>query len=170
MNLKINLFLILYLFCVVNAKITNINHEFNNIKFLNNILKNKDRTLNSGYDFNFYNNKNVSESTKSFQEVTDELLLYSEKFSNLTATERNDLINNHLDTYTSIIKLLITSLLNKWSLSSQEEINSDYIYARNTILFSLEAFLDINIDISIGTLNLDDIKKRYKCIKCKFIL
>ncbi|KAG4082894.1 hypothetical protein H8356DRAFT_1065683 [Neocallimastix lanati (nom. inval.)] len=128
------------------------------IKFLNNILKNKDRTLNSGYDFNFYNNKNVSESTKSFQEVTDELLLYSEKFSNLTATERNDLINNHLDTYTSIIKLLMTSLLNKWSLSSQEQINSDYIYARNTILFSLEAFLDIDIDISIGTLNLDDIK------------
>ncbi|ORY21671.1 hypothetical protein LY90DRAFT_632631 [Neocallimastix californiae] len=158
MNLKINLFLILYLFCVVNAKITNINHEFNSIKFLNNILKNKDRTLNSGYDFNFYNNKNVSESTKSFQEVTDELLLYSEKFSNLTATERNDLINNHLDTYTSIIKLLMTSLLNKWSLSSQEQINSDYIYARNTILFSLEAFLDIDIDISIGTLNLDDIK------------
>ncbi|KAL6622025.1 hypothetical protein U3516DRAFT_778839 [Neocallimastix sp. 'constans'] len=77
---------------------------------------------------------------------TEELLLYSE----------NDLINNHLDIYTSIIKLLI--LLNKWSLSSQEQINSDYIYARNTILFSLEAFLDIDVNITIGTLNLDVIK------------
>ncbi|KAG4087139.1 hypothetical protein H8356DRAFT_1351454 [Neocallimastix lanati (nom. inval.)] len=89
---------------------------------------------------------------------TEELLLYSEKFSNLTATERSDLINNHLDIYTSIIKLLITSLLNKWSLSSQEQINSDYIYARNTILFSLEAFLDTDVNITIGTLNLDVIK------------
>ncbi|OUM57953.1 hypothetical protein PIROE2DRAFT_16907 [Piromyces sp. E2] len=148
----------MYFKMAYNAYADNIYFEFNGSLYLDYLLNDSDKKPFNLSKLNFYENKSTRYTT---DEVVEGLLEYTNKFIGYDNEEKLSIVRAHEETYKNAIQLLVTSLLNRWYLTEQEEYNSEDIYVRNTLLITLEAFLDVDsdTDIYIGNITIKELKE-----------
>ncbi|OUM63109.1 hypothetical protein PIROE2DRAFT_10417 [Piromyces sp. E2] len=155
----LKLFYILYTIYILayNVYADNIYFEFNGSLYLDSLLNDSDKKPFNLSKLNFYENKSTRYTT---DEIVESLLEYTNTFIGYNNEEKLSIVRAHEETYKSAIQLLVTSLLNRWYLTEQEEFNSKDIYVRNTLLITLEAFLDVDsdTDIYIGNITIKELK------------